>query len=168
MFKSEIAGEVFQVEFEKIAEQGGKLNHNPFQWDLVKTGPSTFHIVRNNRSFNVIVEGYDADSSVFQLKINGKPVEVKTLNRMQVLLQSMGLDAASSRKLNEIKAPMPGLVVRIPVQVGDSVKKGDSLLVLEAMKMENIIKAPGDAVVSKIHVNSAQAVEKNQLLISFS
>ena len=71
-------------------------------------------------------------------------------------------------KLNEIKAPMPGLVVRITVEEGAEVKKGDSLLVLEAMKMENVIKAPGDAVVGKIKVNAGQAVEKNQLLISFN
>ena len=87
---------------------------------------------------------------------------------MQILLQSMGLDTTSSRKLNEIKAPMPGLVVRITVEEGTEVKKGDSLLVLEAMKMENVIKAPGDAVVGKIKVNAGQAVEKNQLLISFN
>jgi biotin carboxyl carrier protein len=60
------------------------------------------------------------------------------------------------------------LVVRITVEEGTEVKKGDSLLVLEAMKMENVIKAPGDAVVGKIKVNAGQAVEKNQLLISFN
>jgi biotin carboxyl carrier protein len=100
--------------------------------------------------------------------VNGQLITVKTLDRMQILLQSMGLDTTSSRKLNEIKAPMPGLVVRITVEEGTEVKKGDSLLVLEAMKMENVIKAPGDAVVGKIKVNAGQAVEKNQLLISFN
>jgi biotin carboxyl carrier protein len=63
---------------------------------------------------------------------------------------------------------MPGLVLRIPINEGDSVSKGEGLLVLEAMKMENSIKAPGDVVVSKIHVKPGQAVEKNQLLVSFA
>jgi biotin carboxyl carrier protein len=115
----------------------------------------------------VIVESFVPESNLFQLKVNGKLINVKTLDRMQILLQSMGLDATVGRKLNEIKAPMPGLVVRITVEEGAQVKKGDSLLVLEAMKMENVIKAPGDAVVGKIKVNAGQAVEKNQLLISF-
>jgi biotin carboxyl carrier protein len=72
------------------------------------------------------------------------------------------------KKINEIKAPMPGLVLRIPINEGDSVSKGEGLLVLEAMKMENIIKSPGDVVVSKILVKPGQAVEKNQLLVSFA
>ena len=80
----------------------------------------------------------------------------------------MGLNAAISQKVNEVKAPMPGLVLRALVEEGAAVKKGDSLLVLEAMKMENVIKSPVDAVVAKIPVKQGQAVEKNQVLIQFS
>jgi biotin carboxyl carrier protein len=166
MFKSEAAGKAFEIEFGKQVSEG-KINQQDFAWDILKTGPSSFNILRNNRSFNVIVESFDPESNLFQLKVNGKLINVKTLDRMQILLQSMGLDTTVGRKLNEIKAPMPGLVVRITVEEGAQVKKGDSLLVLEAMKMENVIKAPGDAVVGKIKVNAGQAVEKNQLLISF-
>jgi biotin carboxyl carrier protein len=60
---------------------------------------------------------------------------------------------------------MPGLVVNILVAEGDTIAKGDALLVLEAMKMENIIKSPGEGVVKKININKGQAVEKNQVLI---
>lgn len=167
MFKSEAAGKVFEIEFGKQFPSG-KINQQEFEWDILKTGPSTYNVIKNNTSFNVIVESFDPESNLFQLKVNGKSISVKTLDRMQILLQSMGLDTTTSRKLNEIKAPMPGLVVRITVEEGAEVKKGDSLLVLEAMKMENVIKAPGDAVVGKIKVGAGQAVEKNQILISFN
>jgi biotin carboxyl carrier protein len=75
------------------------------------------------------------------------------------------MDKLMSTKNNNLKAPMPGLVLRINVAVGDLVKKGDVLLVLEAMKMENAIKADGEGKVKRIAVNTQQAVEKNTLLI---
>ncbi|HNM32873.1 MAG TPA: biotin/lipoyl-binding protein, partial [Chitinophagales bacterium] len=63
------------------------------------------------------------------------------------------------------KAPMPGLVLDILVEAGQAVNKGDNLIILEAMKMENIIKASGSGTVKSIHVQKKDAVEKNQLLI---
>ena len=62
---------------------------------------------------------------------------------------------------------MPGLVLDVKLNVGDSVEKGDSILILEAMKMENVLKSPAEGVVKSIHINKGDAVEKNQLLISF-
>ena len=70
-------------------------------------------------------------------------------------------------KVSDLKAPMPGLVLSIDVEVGKEVKKGDALLILEAMKMENVIKSPTDGVIKSIAVKTSQAVEKNQLLLNF-
>ena len=63
---------------------------------------------------------------------------------------------------------MPGLVLSVLVTEGDEVKKGDNLLVLEAMKMENMIKSPTDGIIKKIEIKQGNKVEKNELLISFS
>jgi biotin carboxyl carrier protein len=79
----------------------------------------------------------------------------------------MGMNAAGSGNLKEIKAPMPGLILDLKVAPGDPVKKGDVLLILEAMKMENSIKSPGDGVVKEVKVSLKQSVEKNQVLIQF-
>ena len=79
----------------------------------------------------------------------------------------MGMDALAAKKVNDLKAPMPGLVLDIRVKVGDVVKKGEPLVVLEAMKMENILKATNDVVIKKIAVEKGNAVEKNQLLLLF-
>ena len=62
---------------------------------------------------------------------------------------------------------MPGLIIQLLVKDGDEVKSGDTLLILEAMKMENIIKAPGDATVKSVKVRKGDGVEKNQVLIEF-
>ena len=70
-------------------------------------------------------------------------------------------------KINVLKAPMPGLVLKILIAEGQEIKKGDGLIVLEAMKMENIIKSSGDCTIKKINVVVKQAVEKNQVLMEF-
>jgi biotin carboxyl carrier protein len=71
------------------------------------------------------------------------------------------------KKISEIKSPMPGLVLDILVQPGDVIKKGDQVLVLEAMKMENIIKSQTDAVVKSVPIEKGVAVEKGQVLVKF-
>lgn len=80
----------------------------------------------------------------------------------------MGFDNTKRNKMLEIKAPMPGLVLNVMVEEGQEVNKGDNLLVLEAMKMENIIKSPSSGNVKKIRVNKGDKVEKNEILIQFS
>jgi len=77
------------------------------------------------------------------------------------------MNASVAGSLKEIKAPMPGLILDLKVAPGDQVQKGDVLLILEAMKMENSIKSPGDGVVKEVKVSLKQSVEKNQVLIQF-
>jgi biotin carboxyl carrier protein len=88
-------------------------------------------------------------------------------DRFDALLEQLGMGDAASAKVNDLKAPMPGLIVDIKVQVGDTIKKGDSLLILEAMKMENVLKSVGDGKVKAIKVSPKQNVEKNQILVEF-
>jgi len=86
---------------------------------------------------------------------------------MDLLLSKMGLADLAAKKVNEVKAPMPGLVLKLIANQGDTVAKGDSLLVLEAMKMENVIKSPGEGIIKSIRVNAGDKVEKNAVLIEF-
>jgi biotin carboxyl carrier protein len=79
----------------------------------------------------------------------------------------MGMTNTSSVKVNNVKAPMPGLIISLKVADGDEVKQGDPLLILEAMKMENILKSPGDGKVKSVKVKMGDSVEKNQILIEF-
>jgi len=101
------------------------------------------------------------------LKVNSVKFSLQLKDKYDELLHSLGLDNLASKKVNEIKAPMPGMVLKVLVSEGDEVKKGDALLVLEAMKMENILKSPTDGVIKKIAAVKGVAVEKNQLLIQF-
>jgi biotin carboxyl carrier protein len=99
--------------------------------------------------------------------VNNQEILVSIEDRFDILLKQLGMDSVNNKKVNEVIAPMPGLVLSLNVSLGDSVAQGDSLLVLEAMKMENIIKSPSDGIVKSIEVVSSQAVEKNQVLIRF-
>ena len=134
--------------------------------DLVRTGPSTFSLVRNGRSHRVLVLKEDRENGTVRLRIGSHTYTVQLQDDRSRLMQTLGLDK-SVLKVKEIKAPMPGMVLNILVKPGDVVKKNDPILILEAMKMENMIKAPGDATVSAVHAEKGKAVEKGQLLVSF-
>jgi biotin carboxyl carrier protein len=122
----------------------------------------------NGKIYTARVEEINREEKTVILYLNGKKLEVKLKEPLDDLLQSMGLDKLATAKVSSVKAPMPGLVLSVLVSAGQEVKKGDKLLVLEAMKMENIIKAGGDGVVAQIMVNQGQAVDKNQTLIEFA
>ncbi|MBO0933466.1 biotin/lipoyl-containing protein [Fibrella aquatilis] len=151
----------------EITPAGITLNEQPYAWDLSKLAHSQFHILKNDRSFSVEVLSVEAATKTVRLKINGHIQEVQVKDRFDLLLEKMGMSNAAVGKVNNIKAPMPGLIVGISIQPGDVVAKGDIVLILEAMKMENAIKAPGDGTVKAIKIQKGDRVEKGQVLIEF-
>jgi biotin carboxyl carrier protein len=135
--------------------------------DLLATGPGQYSVVRHGRSHRVLVVKVDRESRTVQLRIGGGNYTVRLQDEHSRLLKTLGLEKAGL-KVREMKAPMPGLVIDVLVKPGDSVKKDQPLLVLEAMKMENVLKAPGDGVVASIPAEKGKAVEKGQLLVGFA
>ena len=135
--------------------------------DLVKTGPGMYSLVHKGRSFNVLVLKEDKENNTVRLRIGAHTYTVQLEDEQAHLMHELGFDKSQSAAVREIKAPMPGLVLKLLVKEGDALKKGDTVLILEAMKMENVIKSPSDAVVKKIHAKEKSAVEKGQLLMSF-
>lgn len=143
------------------------LNGEPFEWDVVKLTDRTFHILHKNQSYNAEVLEVDPKTKTVSLKINDHVHQVQLKDRFDVLLEKMGMGNTASTKINELKAPMPGLIVGINVQPDDVVSKGDSLLILEAMKMENVLKAVGEGTIKTIRVAQGDRVEKGQVLVEF-
>jgi acetyl/propionyl-CoA carboxylase alpha subunit len=144
------------------------LNGQPLAWDVADLGGGRYHILHEGRSYNAEVISADYAAKTFALKINGQRLDLQARDRFDLLLERLGMSNAASAKVNELKAPMPGLIVDVRVQPGQAVQKGDPLLVLEAMKMENILKAPADGVVGSIKVNLRDNVQKGQVLVQFS
>ncbi len=146
---------------------GPVLNGEPVNWDLVRITDRTFHIIHQHKSYTAEVLEMNPAEKTVSLNINGHIHQVQLKDRFDLLLETMGMSNADSKKINELKAPMPGMIVGISVQPGDVVKKGDSLLILEAMKMENVLKAPSDATIKTIRPSKGDRVEKGQLLVEF-
>ena len=144
------------------------LDGAPLPWDVAVTGPRTFHILLEGRSFSAEVLEADLTAKTFQLRINGARYAVQLKDRFDLLLDQLGMSNVGAKAVTELKAPMPGLVVGIRVEVGQAVQKGDPLLVLEAMKMENILKAPTDGTVGSIKVALRDNVQKGQVLVQFT
>jgi biotin carboxyl carrier protein len=109
-----------------------------------------------------------ATSANILLQINGTSIEVHTKDELERLLEKMGMSLSGGAKIKELKAPMPGLVLNVLVQIGQSLQKDEPLLVLEAMKMENVIKSPVEGVIESITVKNGDKVDKNQVLIKFA
>lgn len=148
-------------------DSSGTIDGTSFEWDVIEVKSGSFHVIKDNRSYNVEVIKADAAEKSFLVNVNGNKYHLNVKDKFDELLKSLGFDNLNANKINEIKAPMPGLVLDIRIAEGDAVKKGDPILVLEAMKMENIIKSPADGMVKKINVKKGQAVEKNQVMINF-
>jgi len=135
--------------------------------DLVRTGPGQYSLVLDGRSHRVQVLKEDKENGILRIRIGAKTYNVRLEDEQAHLMQSLGLDKGAGAAVKEIKAPMPGLVLKVLVKEGDAVKKNEPVLILEAMKMENVIKSPGDGTVKRIHAQEKTAVEKGQLLIGF-
>ncbi|MCU0431982.1 MAG: biotin/lipoyl-binding protein [Bacteroidia bacterium] len=159
--------EPHKVVLDAAGASTGTLNGEPFAFDLIKDAAGRMHVLHKGRSHNVEILRSDKAAKTLTLLINGRSYDIQVADKFDLLLKSLGMDKASSAKVNELKAPMPGLVLDVVVSEGQEIKKGDALVVLEAMKMENILKAPADATVKKIAVKKGTAVEKNQVLIQF-
>lgn len=148
-------------------ENGLMIDGKPLSWDLVKIDENYFHIVYHNKSYRAEVVKVDNATKTFTMKINGNLHTVSLKTKFDLLLDKMGMNNGAAGKVNNVKAPMPGLIIDLKVKAGDEVKQNDPLLILEAMKMENIIKSPGDGVVKNVKIKKGDSVEKNQVLIEF-
>ena len=136
------------------------------QLDMVTVDPHTLHVLDKGRRYMVSLPATPTQKT-FEVVVNGQPFQVKIEDQYDQLVEAMGLSIIQERKLSLVNAPMPGLVLEVLIKEGDQVGKGDSLIVLEAMKMENILKAEGSGTVKNILVDKGQAVDKGQGLIEF-
>lgn len=133
--------------------------------DLLKRSESKFHVIKKNKSFDVELEKSDFNNREYVINVNSNSYTVKISNEIDQLIKEMGFTVGSSIKANSIKAPMPGIILSVNVKEKQEVKEGETLLILEAMKMENAIVAPKDGVVKSIFAKSGETVEKGELLI---
>lgn len=136
--------------------------------DILELPESNNHVLLNKKSFNVKIENGNFLTKEYTVSVNSNLYNVKIENDLDVLIKEMGFTIGTSKKTNEIKAPMPGIILSILIKEGQIVKEGDTLLILEAMKMENTIISPKDAIIKSVTIKSGETVEKGQLMIELT
>jgi len=167
MYTVNISDKNFEVDFDRQNAKKGTVNGKNFEIDSVKIKEGSYHVIYENKSYNIEIESVDTENNTVKLNINGVNYSSKVNSELDMLLKELGMDNLSSKKVKELKSPMPGLVLDIMVEAGQEVKEGDNLLILEAMKMENNIKSPVDGVIAEVKCTKSSAVEKNEILIIF-
>lgn len=164
MFKATVGKRTMEISLEK---EKAFLDGKEVDFNLVEIKNGHFHILSDNRSFNAEIVSVDTERKEVEVKVNNSLYKVDLKDQMDELLEQLGMDSQAEAKTEDLKAPMPGLILEIAVEKGQPVAKGDKLVILEAMKMENVIKASGDGVVNEIKVKVGDSVENGQTMVTF-
>ena len=134
--------------------------------DIRSIDDQTVHLILGHQSYLIRVIHADYLTKEFVLRINGKDFSVKLRDEVETRVHALGFDISRNHiRQKQITSPMPGMVLKILVTQGEEVSEGQAVLILEAMKMENILNAPTAGTVQQLHVVEKQNVDKNQLLI---
>ncbi len=152
-----------------IDRNGELLIINGQQQDIIfqRRKNGLYEAEYRHRLYKLFVHKIDHDKKLVEISINGKKVWVELKDNADRLIERLGLKAAMTKRVEEVRAPMPGLIHSVLVSVEQEITEGQPLVILEAMKMENVIKSPVDAVVSQVLVENHDSVEKNALLLTF-
>ena len=135
--------------------------------DSIALDEKNSHILKDHKTYKTEILENDFLNKSYKVKVNNSEYEVNIATELDNLIKELGFEVGASKQVNAIKAPMPGLILSIHVEVGQEVQENDSLLILEAMKMENNFNSPRAGKIKSILVEKGQAVDKGQLLIEF-
>ncbi|MET4080611.1 biotin carboxyl carrier protein [Pedobacter sp. UYP30] len=155
---------VFNID---ITEKQLMVDGVKLQLDVSELNSGFWSVIYNNKSYSAELVDIDRIEKSCKIKVSGHLYYLNIEDKFDQLLRQLGMDNLAANKVAEVKAPMPGLVLALKIKENDEVAKGDSLLVLEAMKMENVLKSPVDGVIKKVMVEEGSKVEKNQVLLTF-
>lgn len=165
MFKATVnAKKNLEIAFEGEAVL---IDGKPAEVSRVVLNTMRSHVLLDGRSMNAEVVEANAETKEFVVKVNNRTYQIQLKDRFDELLKSLGMEAVGQKKMSEVKAPMPGMVLNILVHEGEEVEKDKPLLILEAMKMENVIKSAASGKVKKVKAVKGVAVEKGEVLIEF-
>lgn len=137
------------------------------QLDAVSIETNKFHILHQNLPYKAEIVFSDFNQKKYTVKVNNNVYHIAISNPLDNLIKEMGFEVGIIKQVNVIKAPMPGLILEINVEVGQTVQENDNLLILTAMKMENSLLSPRDGVIKSIAITVGDSVIKGDLLIEF-
>jgi biotin carboxyl carrier protein len=150
-----------------LDEEGIYVDGELLSWDLIKVKDNLFHLIHDSNSYMIEIVTSDTTKKQSRLKVNGVFFDIAVQDKYDILLEKLGMQPTGKDEHREVRAPMPGMILDVLVKEGQEVSKGENLVILEAMKMENIIKSSGEGTIETINIHKGMNVEKNQVLIQF-
>ncbi|GMN11285.1 acetyl-CoA carboxylase biotin carboxyl carrier protein subunit [Croceitalea sp. MTPC9] len=140
-------------------------NKNLRKLDLTRLNDDNFHLLYNNIAYRVNVISSNYQEKIVTVEVNGNSYSMKISDSYDQTVKQMGLLVGNSKKAKDIKAPMPGLIINVMVKQGQEISEGTPLIILSAMKMENILLAQADGIIKSINVKKEDTVDKGQIII---
>ena len=163
MYKASIGSHDVQV----VTGKDASVNGVPVDIEFVKSATNSFKMRMNGVEKDADLVKLDKENKLVIVRIEGKKFAVQIKEPVDLMLDKLGINSKSTKKVNNLKAPMPGLVIKILAEQGKRYKAGDALMILEAIKMENVFKAAADVTIKAIEITERQTVEKGQILMVF-
>jgi acetyl/propionyl-CoA carboxylase alpha subunit len=157
-----LAGQVFEIEIN--SEDQVTVNGRNQTIDFCSvSGQPVYSLIVDGESYEAYVQPTDTDLRVL---LQGQLHIVHVEDERQRKLRESSVGPALSSGEFHLNAPMAGLIVAVPIVEGELVAKGQELVILESMKMQNELKAPRDATVTRVSVRVGDSVKQNQLLVT--
>ena len=160
-FVTEINGKV--TKSVEIKNPTAVVDGNEFSYKILSENKNQIVLEINNKIFNVVYSRKSNEK--FQIVAKGQNYEVEVLNELQAKAKKLNAERRKNSGKTYIKAPMPGLLLRMEVGIGDEVSEGSPLFVLEAMKMENEIKSEISGTIKEVKVGEGETVEKGSIIL---
>lgn len=160
-----LSGRTFQVELNdgRIRIDGQECGETEL---MAVPGTPVHHLLVAGRSHTLVARP-GAKRGLWDLHIDGTRHVAEVIDERTRVIRSLTKAQSGPQGPKPVRAPMPGLVVRVEVAAGDRVAPGQGVVIMEAMKMENELRAEGEGVVSRVLVAAGQPVEKGAILIEF-
>jgi pyruvate carboxylase subunit B len=159
-YRALVGDHAFDIDFR---EGDLLLDGKPVDYSFEAVSEGYYTLLVDGHTYPVVIEPLSQDR--VRVTLRGRQIEVQIKNQRALLLERFGLEDAGAAAQREVRAPMPGLVLRVLVEPGQEVQAGDGLVVLEAMKMENELRAQAPGTIAAIHAAPGDAVSKNALLL---
>lgn len=163
-YQTTVNGVKFEVEINPEGEVF--VNGEPRNIDFLPLGETLYSVIMETASHEVLVD--NVEGSEHQVLIGGRLYTAEVLDERALLLGSRRGELGGDSGEVSIKSPMPGLIVDVPVREGDTVTKGQTVVILESMKMQNELKAPRDGTVQRVSVAPGQSVEQKKVLVTIN
>lgn len=166
MIKARINEQDFEIDFSNPEKSEGSINGASFKIDQVEIEQGSFHVIKDHKSYVVRVIQLNKPDNWVELSVNGNRYRVEITSELDQLISSFGFEK-SIPKVNELKSSMPGKVIKILINKGGSVEENEPVLILEAMKMENLVKSPISGEIASINVQVGDTINKGDILLKF-